>query len=102
MWPILEDPEVPLLEKIIIPKSNLVITKLKDEELYRENINTVDSYGRIILQFNPADTEYINRGKYLYQLRTNLYNSYKDTYEIKTIINRTPFYVIDDNFSERK
>jgi len=101
MWPILENPQVPLLTKKITPSLQLVETYMNDNLLYSQHTNTVNSYGEILLKFNPEDTETIERGKYLYQLRSYLYNSYSDVYDVKTIINRTPFYVIDDNFSQR-
>lgn len=101
LWPILQDPEKPLMEKVIYPKDNMVVTKMNDEILYREHRNCVDSLGRIILQFNPEDTEDLERGKYLYQIRTLLFNVYTNKYDFKTMTNRTPFYLIDDNFSQR-
>ena len=123
MWPILQNPELPLLRKIIYPKDNLMIVEVRRknsyggttmEELYHEYFNAVDSLGRIRLQFNREDTEDLERGKYLYQLRALLYNAYNNVtiindkgevkngaYQYKTIINRTPFWIIDDNFSQR-
>ena len=101
MWPILQDPKTPLLEKIIYPKEQTILTYLNGDLISTVNTNTVDSYGRILLKFENDDMDNIERGKYLYQLRTYLYNAFSNTYDIKTIINRTPFYVIDDNFTER-
>lgn len=101
MWPILEIPEVPTLKKIILPKENKVTTYLYDEIITMENINTVNSYGEILLKFKSEDTEQLERGKYLYNIKANLFNKYSNEYEIKTILNRTPFYIIDDNFSQR-
>jgi len=101
MWPILQDPDDPLIEKAICPKDNTIKTYLRGELIREDHTNTVDSQGRILLKFKSEDTEDIWRGKYLYQLRANLYNAYSGEYELKTMINRTGFYVIDDNFSER-
>lgn len=101
MWPVLQDPEVPLLQKIIIPKENKVLTIINGTEEFEEHINTVNSYGEILLQFDTEDTISFERGKYLYQLRANLWNEYGQKMELKTIINRTYFYIIDDNFSQR-
>lgn len=99
MWPILEvRPPVPLLCKKIMPKYNLVETRVAGDLISEEHINTVNSYGEILLKFNPADTESIERGEYLYQIRASLFNAYSNDYKFETITNRTPFYVIDDNF----
>lgn len=101
LWPVLQDPDIPLLDKIIKPYNNEVDTYLKEVLINQETTNCVDSYGRILLKFNPVDTQNIERGHYLYQIRAKLYNKYSGQYDIKTITNRTSFYVIDDIFSSR-
>lgn len=101
LWPILEIPQTPALKKIISPKENKISTYLYDELISEVHTNTVNSYGEILLKFFAEDTEQLERGKYLYNLKANLYNSYSNVYEKKTIINRTPFYIIDDNFTDR-
>ena len=91
-------------EKVIFPKENRVIQYLgsTEEPSYTKIENCVDSYGRIILQLHEEDTETLQEGIYVYQVRARLFNEYKNDYDTVTITNRTPIYIIDDDFTMRK
>ena len=91
--------EVPVMKKTIKPYINTVVTEINGKEISTEIRNCTDIYGNPLLHFNPEDTIDIPQGEYRYQVRAKLYQ--QNSYITNTVCNRTPFLIIEDDYSDR-
>lgn len=101
IWqPLQQYGQVPVLHKIIKPYSNEIKVERDGKDFYTEKRNCVNEEGNINLYLNPQDTANIPEGEYRYQIIAKLYIN--NSYITNTICNKTPFIIIDDDYSDRK
>lgn len=100
VWhPLQQVGEPAVMQKTIKPYINTVITEVNGQVISTEIRNCVDVYGNPLLHFNPEDTENIPQGEYRYQVKAKLYRN--NSYILNTVCNRTPFLIIEDDYSDR-
>ena len=56
-------------------------------------LENVNEYGDMLVTFVKNDTNYIQPGKYFYEVKLRLYNK-TDGEFVSTVINKTPCYII--------
>ena len=90
----------PVLHKIIKPHTNEIIVEKDGKPFYEEKRNCVSEDKNINLYLNPKDTEYLPEGEYRYQVIAKI--KLNGSWITNTVCNKTPFIVIEDDYSDRK
>lgn len=85
-----------LIKKTFI-SSGETITEFADERIPTiwKEAKTVDKYNNMLLSFTSEDTQCLDPGEYLYQIKAKLYDLNEDEYILNTVTNRLPFYLVD-------
>lgn len=101
----------PILEKIFRDNGEIV-TKKPDSETLKTGINNINKENDFVIRLYPEDTSDIPEGGYIYQIKAKLIDTSipitKDeegndvySYEINTVTNRLPIYIIEDDYNRR-
>lgn len=91
--------QTPVIEKVIKPYINQVVTKVNGTIISTEERNCTNENGDVVIYFNPDDTNNIPQGEYRYQIIAKVLQ--QGVYTTNTICNRKPFIVVEDDYSNR-
>lgn len=92
----------PIIRKEIYPVSNTILTFIKGQATtVKTDRSVVNSEGDVVIFIDAEDTEGLNPGKYVYQLKANIWDDKLSTYKLSTLTNKHKFYLVDDDYSDR-
>ena len=102
----------PILKKTFKDNGEIITEKSDGYKNIEENINNINENQDFIVRLKPEDTNDLNEGSYIYQIKAlivdkdvepveNEEGQFTYTYIINTVTNRLPIYIIDDDYGRR-